>query len=364
MTFCEAQIDYFNRLTQALKSGDNKLVEFLEIISPDNISKAHCSARRGKSHYKEVQKVNANDDMIAQIYELLITETYEVSQYTTRTIKDPKERILLKLPYYPDRIIQWVIMQYLEPILMQTYHKHSCASIKGRGIDLAFNLAKSYTQELQLPRDFYHKHHRFKQSDYKFSHCLKIDVRHFYQSISHSILKEKLSALGINSYVLRLLIKIIDSSNSVPESCSKMSQGYGLPIGSYVSQHLANLYLTGVDNFIGQFKNLEFVRYMDDVLIFGNSRFLHELRKSLCDKLSELELQMKGNWQIYNLSAEGIDFVGYHIYRNHIRLRNKTHKRMIKNLTPANEASYYGVAKRATSKNLLKMKFTHKIVIY
>lgn len=357
MTFYEAQIDYFNRISTALSKKDNELLEFLEIISPDNIAKAHASARRGKSHYKEVQKVNANDYLIADIYELLLTEAYEVSQYTSKTIKDPKERILLKLPYYPDRIIQWVIMQYLEPILMQTYHKHSCASIKRRGIDLALDLAKSCTQELQLPRDFYHKHHRFKQSDYRYSHCLKIDVRHFYQSISHSILKQKLSALQINPYILKLLYKIIDSSNSVPEQKSKMRRGYGLPIGSYVSQHLANLYLTGIDNFIGQFKNLEFVRYVDDILIFGNSGFLHELRKSLCEKLSELELQMKCNWQVYNLSAEGIDFVGYHIYRNYNRLRNKTYSRMIKNLSPANAASYYGVVKRTTSKNLLKEKF-------
>lgn len=361
MTFYEAQIDYFNRLTSALSANDNELVEFLEIISPDNIAKAHASARRNKSHYKEVQKVNANSDLLADIYEALLLDTYQVSQYSTKVIKDPKERILLKLPYYPDRIIQWVIMQYLEPILMKTYHKHSCASIKKRGIDAAFNLAVEFTQSHKEFTECYHPHHRFKQEDYRYSHCLKIDVRHFYQSISHAKLKEMLSALGINSYVLKLLFKIIDSSNSVPEQKSKMRSGYGLPIGSYVSQHLANLYLTCIDNYISQFKDLAFVRYMDDVLIFGNSALLHSLRKVLCSKLSELELQMKGNWQIYNLSAEGIDFVGYRVKRSYIRLRNTTFARMNKNLNPANAASYYGVAKRTKNKNLLQEKFSQFI---
>ena len=96
---------------------------------------------------------------------------------------------------------------------------------------------------------------------------------------------------------------------------------------------------------------------MDDFVIFCNSHYCHEIRKYLSEKLGDIQLQMKGNWQVYNLSAEGIDFVGYRIYRRYVKVRNTTRDRMIKNLSKQNEPSYWGVAKRTNNENFCKKYF-------
>lgn len=78
------------------------------------------------------------DKYLKQIQEMLTNGTYKVSEYTVSILKDKgKERELRKLPYFPDRIIQWAIMLQIEPIFMEVFIPTTCASIKGRGIHKA-----------------------------------------------------------------------------------------------------------------------------------------------------------------------------------------------------------------------------------
>ena len=85
---------------------------FERIVTMDNLREAHMRAREDKHFYKEVKMVDANPDYyLKQIQEMLINKTYEVSKYEVSVINDKgKERELMKLPYFPDRIIQWAIM--------------------------------------------------------------------------------------------------------------------------------------------------------------------------------------------------------------------------------------------------------------
>lgn len=75
----------------------------------------------------------------------------------------------------------------------------------------------------------------------------------------------------------------------------------GLPIGNLVSQHLANFYLGFLDHWLkNRLKVKGYVRYMDDFLIFADSRsILREwLRKIEIFLDFELELQLKSNVQL------------------------------------------------------------------
>ena len=84
---------------------------------------AHRNARKDKLYYREVRMVDENPEYyLQQIQDMLKTETYEVSPYNVSIINDKgKERELMKLPYFPDRIIQWAIMLQIEKIFMEVF---------------------------------------------------------------------------------------------------------------------------------------------------------------------------------------------------------------------------------------------------
>jgi len=113
---------------------------------------------------------------LGQIQKMLMNKSYEVSQYTISTINDKgKNRELCKLPYFPDRIIQWAILLQIEDVFMKTLCSHTCASLKGRGIRKASELTDKYMKD------------RFNTE-----YCLKINISKFYPNINHEMLKKLL----------------------------------------------------------------------------------------------------------------------------------------------------------------------------
>lgn len=276
-----------------------------KIADMDNLKAAHANARKDKKFYKDVVMVDSDPDFyLGQIREMLLTETYHVraEDYTISTICDKgKERELWKLPYFPHRIIQWAIMLQLEKVFHQVFTDFSCASLKGRGIHAAYKKVKTYMED--KPGTQY---------------CFKMDVHHFYPSIDHTILKGLLRRKFKDRRLLALLDMIIDSHPPV-----------GIPIGSYLSQYLANFYLTYFDHFLKETLHLKYVvRYMDDIIIFHHSKeFLHWVRLKIEEFLSKLNLSLKSSWQVFPTAIRGVDFVGYRFFYGYTLLRKKTCQR-------------------------------------
>lgn len=278
---------------------------FKEICTLENLKEAHANARRDKKFYREVKMVNSNEEYYLNIIrEMLIKKTYNVSEYKTSTIDDKgKKRTLMKLPYFPDRIIQWAIMLKIEDILMKTFCSHTCASMKNRGINRASYLTEKYMKD-----------------KVNCEYCLKIDVSKFYTNIDHRILKEMIRKKFKDKDLLELLDKVIDSTEGEK----------GIPIGSYLSQFLANFYLAYFDHWLKENKDLKYVvRYMDDVVIFHKSKkFLNYLREEITWYLNKnLKLKLKDNWQVFPTNIRGVDFVGYRHFFGYKLLRKTTCKR-------------------------------------
>lgn len=281
-----------------------------KICTKYNIGLAHKCAKKDKSFYKEVIMVEENKDLyLEQIQEMLINKTYQVSPYTVKTINDKgKKRELAKLPYFPDRIIQWAIMLQIEPIFMETFTDFTCASLRNRGIHRASNILDKYMENKENTK-----------------YCLKIDVSKFYPSIDRDILKKLLKRKFKDKDLLELLFKIIDSA----------PRDRGIPIGSYLSQFLGNFYLSYFDHWLKEDCKLKYViRYMDDVVILGNSKeALHENLIEIKSYLSKnLNLLVKGNWQVFPTMIRGIDFVGYRHFYGYKLLRKTTCKRYKKKM--------------------------------
>ena len=275
-----------------------------KICTMDNLRLAHQHAREDKLFYKEVKMVDADPDKyLGMIHEMLVNESYEVSEYTVSIINDKgKERELAKLPYFPDRIIQWAIMLQVEDIFMKTFCTHTCASVKQRGIKEASRLTRKFLKDREGSK-----------------YCLKIDVSKFYPNINHDIMKMLLRKKFKDKQLLNLLDRIIDS----------YPKENGIPIGSYLSQFLANFYLTYFDHWLKEDKHIKMVvRFMDDMTIYGESKEeLHNLMNEIHQYMNDkLDLKIKDNWQIFPTNVRGVDFVGYRFFYDFILLRKSTCK--------------------------------------
>jgi len=310
-----------------------------QICSLDNLRLADQKARKGKlDQYGVRMHDRAREANIILLHEMLKNKTYTTSAYTTFKIYEPKEREVFKLPYFPDRIVHHAIMNILEPIFTSTFTTDTYSCIKGKGIHGALKSLKSALQD--VPGTQY---------------CLKLDIKKFYPSVDHDILKHLLRRKFKDHELLWLLDNIIDSAQ-------------GLPIGNYLSQYFANFYLTYFDHWLKEELCVKYYfRYADDlVFLSGNKPYLHNLLSIISKYLSEkLHLSVKGNYQVFPVSARSIDFVGYKFYHTHILMRKSIKKnfaRMIAgNKNRASIVSYNGWAHHCNSKHLLKKLLHEKL---
>lgn len=305
---------------------------FERIITIENLIKADEKAQKGKSKTYGVVMHNRNrENNILKLHDMLISKTYKTSTYDIFKVYEPKERDVYRLPYFPDRICHHAIMNILEPVFVAVFTADSYSCIKGRGIHKAsFNLRKA-----------------LKNSE-ETTYCLKLDIKKFYPNIDHDILKALLRKKFKDADLLWLLDEIIDSAP-------------GLPIGNYLSQYLANFYLTYFDHWIKeQLHTVYYFRYADDIVILHRHKedLHHSLKRIETYFKCNLKLEVKDNWQVFPVAKRGIDFVGYVHFHTHVLLRKSIKQRFARMLKrkprKASIASYSGWTKHCDSTNLMK----------
>lgn len=305
---------------------------YQKICCIENLQLADARACKGKLTQYGVKQHDKNREAnILMLQSMLKNKTYKTSDYTTFKIYEPKEREIFRLPYFPDRIVHHAIMNILEPVFTASFTTNTYSCIKGRGIHGAANAVRKALRD--IPGTQY---------------CLKLDIKKFYPSVDHAILKTLLRRKIKDQDLLWLLDEIIESTG-------------GLPIGNYLSQYFANFYLTGFDHWIKETRGVKYYfRYADDLVILSDNKpFLHQLLSDIKIYLKDnLKLSVKDNYQVFPVDARSIDFVGYRFYHTHTLLRKSIKKnfaRMIsKNKNDASIASYWGWAKHCNSNHLLK----------
>lgn len=320
---------------------------FDKIVSLDNLYEADKKARRQKSHRPEVMLFDKNKDkLLLDLQRKLINGEYETSEYYVFKIYEPKEREIFKLPYYPDRIVHHAIMNIMEPIWVSAFIKGTYNCIRKRGMHKALRDVKFALKD-----------------EINTQYCLKLDIRKFYPSIDHDILKTIIRKKIKDKRLLSLLDEIIESAQ-------------GVPIGNYLSQFFANLYLTYLDHWIKEQKKVRYYfRYADDIVILGGDKQqLRDLFYDIQDYLNnKLKLNFKDNWQIFKVDSRGIDFVGYRVFHTHTLLRKRIKKRFCKKINKLNKkqnldkdtykqkiCSYIGWIKYCNGRNLLNKMSKYK----
>lgn len=137
----------------------------------DDRARKNKSVRCGiKQHDKN--RLKENKELSHKLRDLI----YQTSEYSTFIIYEPKERLIFRLPYYPDRITHHAIMNIMEPIWTKIFIDQTYSSIKNRGIHkVEYDLSKVLKKDPDGTK-----------------YCLKMDIKKLYPSITHDILYEML----------------------------------------------------------------------------------------------------------------------------------------------------------------------------
>jgi len=312
---------------------------YQKICSIENLNNADLKARKGKAgRYGIILHDRNREENIINLQQSLLNHTFKTSEYHIFKIQaNGKEREIYQLPYFPDRIVHHAILNIMEPIWERIFISETYACVKKRGIHKAANSIKKALKDKEGTK-----------------YCLKLDIKKYYPSIDHKILKEIIRKKIKDIDLLFLIDGIIDSAP-------------GLPIGNYISQHLSNLYLTYFDHWLKEVKLVRYYfRYADDMIVLSDSKNeLHSLLKDIKNYLSvNLRLTLKSNYQIFPVDSRGIDFCGYVFKHDYILLRKLIKKNFARKIKKINGkltfkqqcslASYSGWAIHCNSRNLIK----------
>lgn len=328
---------------------------YSKIYDMENLKRAHKNAKRGKGWYAEVKEVEHDlDGYLRRLQESLINHTYKTSPYKMfHKIEGNKEREIYKLPYYPDRICQWAILQVIEDYLLKTMTKDTYSAIPKRGAQPIVNQLRGYWKETRKDGKVVSKKWipSVLVSDPEgTAYCLKMDVRKYYPTMVHEVLKERFRKLFKDKELIWLLDEIIDSISTCPateenieiltefgmcvnvmvdDTGREFIDGVGIPIGNYLSQYCGNFNLSPLAHWLKEEKKVKYLYfYMDDLVILGSSKEeLHKLKREIDEYLAvNMKQTIKHNWQVFPSKVRGIDFVGYRFFGEYTLLRKSTCK--------------------------------------
>jgi len=282
----------------------------------ENLYWAYRKARKGKQGRAEVAAFGFFlEDNLARLQDELAAKTYRHGAYRSFTIHEPKRRLISAAPFR-DRVVHHALMRIIEPILERAFIHDSYANRAGKGTHRALDRAQQFAQQNR--------------------YVLPCDVKQFFPSIDHEILRSILARRIADPNLMWLIDRILESGVGVLSEEYEMvyfpgddlfaaGRHRGLPIGNLCSQHWANTYLNELDQFVKrELKVRCFVRYVDDMLLFGDDKGrLWQWRAALVEKLAELRLTLHQNRAQPRPVAEGVPFLGFVVYPTHRRLKQR-----------------------------------------
>ena len=253
--------------------------------------------------------------------------TYAQGDYTVFKVWEPKERLIMALPFY-DRVVQHMIVNAIQPIYEKGFYYHSYACRSGKGMHAASDTLYGWLYELI-------------EKDGLKLYAYKGDIHKYFASIPHERLKEENRRYIKDKKALHLMDGIIDHNGILPD-------GVGIPVGNLTSQLFANVYGNILDKFVKHTLHATYyIRYMDDFIILSaNLNELKEWVKRIEEFLYE-EMGLSINPKSTILYAKnGVDFCGYIHFTDHKKVRKASLRKMKKDVKAYEagelDAEYFG----------------------
>lgn len=286
-----------------------------EIYDFESLYLAYRRARRGKRDRGSVRQFEQDlEGNLIQLQNEIIWEEYKTGRYHTFPVFEPKRREVASLPFR-DRVLQHSLVSATEPIWERRFIDHSYACRPGRGMHRGADAVQAMMQKVRRE----HGH----------VYALKADIARYFANIDHGVLYRLLARHIACPKTLNLCEEIIASASEKGDLSPR-----GIPIGNLTSQLWANVYLHELDLFAKhQLKAIHYARYMDDFVVLHHDKaWLHYARQEIeafLDK--QLRLHTNDKTQIFPVAlnhGRGLDFLGYHIWPTHRRLRKSSIRRI------------------------------------
>lgn len=280
------------------------------VADRENLLLAFWKAQKGKRAVPEVVAFRHRlEGECARLREQLLSGTYLPGAYRSFRVFDPKERVICAAPFR-DRVVHHALMNVCHECFekYQIWDSYACRIDKGthRAVQRAQHFARSA------------------------GYYLKLDIRKYFDSIDHAVLKGLLARRFKDSRVLDCFHRIIESHESSP--------GRGIPIGNLTSQYFANHYLAVLDHHVKEHLGVRaYLRYMDDFVLWHDDRAcLRDWRERVTDFLAgTLRLEMKPD--CLNRVDRGMTFLGYRVYPDRVTLARRSRVRFRRKLNAADQ---------------------------
>lgn len=222
-----------------------------QIIDFDNIYLAAKKAQKGKRFQHNVLQFNYNlETELLKIQQELKDKTYQPGTYRTFHLRDIKTRLISAAPYR-DRVVHHALCNIIVPIFERTFISDTYANREGYGTHKALR--------------------RFTDFSRSSRYLLQCDIKKYFPSIDHEILK--------------------------------------------------------------QLKVTKYVRYVDDFALFSDDHlFLQDARLNLENYLVKLRLKIHPIKSQLFETKHGASFLGFRIFPDNIKVRNQNLTRARKRL--------------------------------
>jgi len=321
-----------------------------QVIEFDNLLQAARKAQKGKRFQENVLKFNYNlEKELSQLKKELSDKTYKPCDYYTFEISEPKRRMISAAPYR-DRVVHHALFSIIAPIFENTFIADSYANRVGFGTHRALRRFKGFARSSR--------------------YILQCDIRKYFPSIDHEILKSLLRRKLKCQDTLWLIDTIINNSNEQEpvldhfpgdDLITPLQRRRGLPIGNLTSQFFANIYLNGFDHFVKEkLKADKYLRYVDDFALFSDDwNFLAESRLQIEGYLAGLRLKIHPvKSQLFETQC-GANFLGFRVLPHQIRVRTENLRRAKRRLKRMQEDYTQGKIEMAEISQSIKSWIAH-----
>ncbi|MEM7674530.1 MAG: RNA-directed DNA polymerase [Myxococcota bacterium] len=276
------------------------------------------AAAKGKRNKDEVAgfEVHMADGLLALQAELR-ARRYHPGPYRTFVVHEAKRRKITAAPFR-DRVVHHALVRAMEPTLEAGFSDGSFANRTGRGTHRAIE--------------------RFQALSARYSYVLRMDIVKYFPSIDHALLKAYLHQRFTDDGVRWLLDVIIDSGAHLEAKMPAWLSGdglfdgvrpRGLPFGNLTSQIWSNAMLDPIDQLVTrQLGHTAYVRYVDDLAVFSNSkRRLWSIKSAIQDGLRSLRLRCHERQAQVMTTAAGVPWLGFVVWpdRRRVKARKVRH---------------------------------------
>ncbi len=315
-----------------------------EITEYSNMSDSFDRVLRGSKRKRSRQGrylLAHRDEVIRELTERISSGTFTVKDYRERVIREGGKERRIQILTMKDRIAVHAVMAVVDRRLKKRFIRTTSASIKGRGMhDLLAYIRRDMEEDPEGTR-----------------FCYKFDISKFYESVGQDFVMYCVRRVFKDG---KLIAMLDNFTRLMP---------HGISIGLRSSQGLGNLLLSVyLDHYLkDRYGVRHFYRYCDDGVVLGETKAeLWEIRDAVHGQVESVGLSVKPNERVFPV-GEGIDFLGYVIRPDYVRLRKRIKQKFARKMHEVKSrrrrrelvASFYGMAKHADCHKLFN-KLTGK----